>query len=141
VAVESSSLLTKLARLSNLRRIFIFILIFASTKVLSETTTGFQEGKVLCVFRNITGMPCPFCGGTRSVGSILRGDLGEAWNFNPLGFAAILILCLALLRPNLLKRVDDFLAQKWWGISHRVQVFVIIGLNTGAWLLNLPRMI
>jgi hypothetical protein len=75
------------------------------------------------------------------VGSILRGDLAEAWTFNPLGFAAILFFCLALLRPNLLKRIVDFLAQKWWGITHRAQIFVIIGLNIGAWFINFPRMI
>ena len=140
MAVESTSLLTKLSRIPILGRVSIFVSTLVAGNVLSEATSGFQEGKVICVFRNVTGLPCPFCGGTRSVGSILSGDLAEAWSFNPLGFAAILILCLALLRPNLLKRVVDFLAQKWWGISHRVQVFVIIGLNTGAWLLNLPRM-
>jgi hypothetical protein len=32
----------------------------------------------LCPFAQITGKPCPFCGGTRAVGSLVTGRLSEA---------------------------------------------------------------
>lgn len=110
-------------------------------RVLSEVTSGFQEGKILCVFRNITGLPCPFCGGTRSVGSVLSGDLAEAWSFNPLGLIALPLLCLALLNPSYLGRAMKLIADKWWRISYGAQISTIIGVNAGAWILNLPRML
>jgi hypothetical protein len=40
----------------------------------------------LCLFRNITGLPCPTCGCTRGAMSLLRGDLRHAFAFNPLMF-------------------------------------------------------
>lgn len=43
----------------------------------------------LCVFRRVTGMPCPGCGGTRCVMSLLGGDPAAAVAFNPLLTAAL----------------------------------------------------
>ncbi|MBM3765322.1 MAG: DUF2752 domain-containing protein [Acidobacteria bacterium] len=47
---------------------------------------------ILCPFRLLTGYPCPFCGMTRGVSSILRGRLRDALEFHffaPLVFAGI----------------------------------------------------
>lgn len=41
-----------------------------------------------CAFRGITGVPCPSCGGTRCLRSLLAGHLAEAATWNPLVFAA-----------------------------------------------------
>ena len=101
MAVESTSLLTKLSQIPVLGRVSLLGSTLVAGKVLSEATSGFQEGKVICVFRNVTGLPCPFCGGTRSVGSVLSGDLAEAWSFNPLGLVAVAFFSLALLNPNI----------------------------------------
>jgi hypothetical protein len=51
---------------------------------------------VLCPFRLITGLPCPFCGSGRAVASLLWGEVLEGWLWNPLmvtafaAFAAVL---------------------------------------------------
>jgi len=47
-----------------------------------------------CVTKKITGYPCPACGSTRSVISILEGDLYQAALLNPFGFLVLLILVL-----------------------------------------------
>jgi Protein of unknown function (DUF2752) len=141
VPVESSSLLTKLSQIPVLGRVSLLGSTLVAGKVLSEATSGFQEGKVICVFRNVTGLPCPFCGGTRSVGSALSGDLAEAWSFNPLGLVALVLFSLALLNPSFLGRVTELISRKWWRIPYRAQIFTIIGVNVVAWILNLPRML
>ncbi|HOC43426.1 MAG TPA: DUF2752 domain-containing protein [Thermoanaerobaculales bacterium] len=41
-----------------------------------------------CLFRSITGVPCPSCGATRSVLALLDGDVPGALLLNPLVFAA-----------------------------------------------------
>jgi len=46
----------------------------------------------VCMFKNITGLPCPSCGITRSVLSLMQGDLYHAWMINPLGIIAALML-------------------------------------------------
>jgi len=45
----------------------------------------------LCLFRHLTGIPCPTCGFTHGVLSLLKGRPGQAWLYNPLLFS---ILCL-----------------------------------------------
>jgi hypothetical protein len=45
----------------------------------------------LCLFRSVTGMPCPTCGSTRAMFAIGRGDIATALALNPL-----LVLALAV---------------------------------------------
>jgi len=58
----------------------------------------------LCLFRKLTGVPCPTCGATRGVLSILHGRPLRAWALNPLLFtvaaaaAAMLALRVASAR-------------------------------------------
>ncbi len=39
----------------------------------------------LCWFHNVTGLPCPGCGLTRSLASVSHGHLGEAFRYHPFG--------------------------------------------------------
>jgi hypothetical protein len=59
-----------------------------------------------CTFHAVTGQPCPGCGLTRSVMSLLRGHVGESFLYHPFGppllAAAILALVIATL-PRLLR--------------------------------------
>jgi len=44
-----------------------------------------------CVFRALTGFPCPTCGTTRAATAFLNGELTAAFAANPLGALAGLI--------------------------------------------------
>ena len=44
-----------------------------------------------CVFRSLTGFPCPTCGTTRAATAILDGNLIAAFSANPLAAAAGLL--------------------------------------------------
>src|SRR5260370_197453 len=37
-----------------------------------------------CFFNKLTGFHCPGCGATRCVGALVRGDLAQAFAYNPL---------------------------------------------------------
>jgi Protein of unknown function (DUF2752) len=49
----------------------------------------------LCLFRAVTGVPCPFCGGTTTAVDVGRGNLGAAVVANPLVFIGAIVLVLA----------------------------------------------
>lgn len=56
----------------------------------------FLFGGGLCVFRLVTGFPCPGCGMTRALVSLLRGDIPAALGFHPLVFTLPVIFYLLL---------------------------------------------
>jgi hypothetical protein len=45
-----------------------------------------HTGMNLCLFKAVTGIPCPSCGTTRSVLDITRLHFGAAFYENPFGF-------------------------------------------------------
>lgn len=49
----------------------------------------------ICLFKQVTTIPCPSCGSTRSVLSILKGDVAAALYWNPLGILLISVLLIA----------------------------------------------
>ncbi len=44
-----------------------------------------------CMFRKLTGLPCPTCGATRSVVHLAQGDISAAFMMNPLAAGGVLI--------------------------------------------------
>jgi hypothetical protein len=58
---------------------------------------------VICPLRATTGVPCPFCGMTRGVSAVVRGDLVHALALNPASLllvAAVLGALVAWRRPT-----------------------------------------
>ena len=51
----------------------------------------------LCLFKRMTGYPCPTCGTTRGVLSLMQGKFLEAWLFNPMVFIIALFIFFNLL--------------------------------------------
>jgi hypothetical protein len=49
-----------------------------------------------CLIKNVTGIPCPSCGSTRSVASMVNGDIAQAVMINPMG---ILVAGIMLTVP------------------------------------------
>jgi len=56
-----------------------------------------------CPLRNLTGIPCPFCGMTRACVAAVHGHLGASLAFNPAGILVLAIAVLAFVRPAWLR--------------------------------------
>ena len=90
----------------------------------------------VCLVKRVTGVPCPSCGTTRSVLSILKGDILEGMHWNPFGIIIILILVIfpvwiisdVLSRKNTLFNVYNqtelFLKRKWIAVPAILLVLV-----------------
>ena len=60
----------------------------------------------LCVFRLLTGIPCPGCGLTRSCVCLAHGRLGESVAYHPLGpLTFAVMIALVLRRLPLFRRL------------------------------------
>jgi hypothetical protein len=105
-------------------------------------TENFVPG--LCLFKRVTGIPCPSCGSTRSVLSILEGDFIGALLWNPFGWIIMTILILAPLwilydivfhKDSLFRvyiRTEIFLRLKWI----TVPLVLLVILN---WIWNIYK--
>ena len=61
----------------------------------------------LCLLRAVTGVPCPFCGGTTAMVQLGRGDLGAALAASPLVvLGAPLWVAWPRVRPALVRWRD-----------------------------------
>ena len=89
---------------------------------------------VWCPWQQLTGCPCPLCGGTHALAATLQGDLAGAWQANPgvlplLLMAFVQTLCWGAQawsgRARRQRRIGPRL---WWGA---------IAWLLGAWLLRL----
>ncbi len=99
----------------------------------------------VCLFKEVTGIPCPSCGTTRSLVALIHGNIKESFLINPFG----LVLALALLviplwiAADTLRRSDSF--YKYYGLVERslsankwisgFAVFIVV-LN---WIWNITK--
>jgi len=61
-------------------------------------TSGTEKSSVeVCLIKNATNIPCPSCGTTRAMISLVNGDFFEALFLNPFGYIVALIMLLAPL--------------------------------------------
>lgn len=51
----------------------------------------------VCLIKHFTGVPCPSCGSTRSVISLIHLNFFDAFLFNPLGYLVAMIMLLSPL--------------------------------------------
>lgn len=83
----------------DIRRIWIAILVFVLyIQVGRKVLYSFCPSVVL------TGFPCPGCGMTRAMFSILRGDFAVAWHFHPFAYAILIFLGVFGIRRYFLKK-------------------------------------
>jgi len=49
----------------------------------------------ICLLKHFTNIPCPSCGSTRSLLSILHGNFSEGFYLNPIGYLLLVIMLIA----------------------------------------------
>jgi hypothetical protein len=91
--------------------------------LLARIALHFQLPIPACPLRAATGVPCPFCGGTRACAALAGLDFLEALRFNPLVALAVCgaggLWVLALLRrEDRLPKLGDSLGRSrvWKGL-------------------------
>ena len=111
----------------------IYLLI---TVVLSVTALGLlylnAVPVMLCPFKEITGLPCPTCGATRMVHSLLDFHILEAFYYNPglmLGGIVFGVWCMYGLYSQLSGRAIRIRLSRVEGHFIRAAVILIVLLN------------
>lgn len=78
---------------------------------ISNSSLQTNNATSICIIKHTTGIPCPSCGCTRSIRSILHGNFTDAFNWNPLGFFLLFLLILlpVWLLYDYVRRTDSLL--------------------------------
>jgi hypothetical protein len=121
-------------------RIAGLVSIFGIIYLISSRTNGFVEGPTLCPFRALTGLPCPYCGTTRSIGNIVIGNFYQALFFNPIGYVIIAVTLALFIAPKRVKSLYLYIANQWALYTQRSRILLTLILTISPWLLNLPRL-
>lgn len=84
-----------------------------------------------CVFKGLTGIPCPTCGSTRSVVHLAHGDILSAFAMNPLTtlclMAAIVYFISSLMSVAFdLPRINILLADKEKKVMRAGAVMILL---------------
>ncbi len=94
-----------------------------------------------CPFLQLTGKPCPGCGGLRAVNNLTRGDVIGAISSNVLAVALVAVLAVAWVlwvARRLRGRVDPMMVLNLKAGYAMIGVLVVFGIlrNTpwGSWL-------
>tara|TARA_B100000795_G_scaffold81356_2_gene58639 strand:+ start:29372 stop:29788 length:417 start_codon:yes stop_codon:yes gene_type:complete len=76
--------------------LLVILLIVGYSWVFYSSTVMQTSGSALevCIFKKITSLPCPSCGATRSVSSILKGDFIQGIITNPMGLVISVIMLI-----------------------------------------------
>ena len=98
----------------------------------------------ICLFRNLTGLPCVGCGLTSGFRKILQLDFAGAWKCNVLSIPLFLVLAggfLWTLADCICKRdtLPHLSTANWKAWQKLLFTLVLILLFIGAWAVNLLR--
>ena len=78
-------------------RATIILTVALALALLFLKTHSFPVPSIPCGFKSVTGLPCVFCGGTRSACAVLEGDFAHALYLNPLSLAALSLAFIAAI--------------------------------------------
>ena len=101
-----------------------------------HAATGFAP---VCPLREVTGVPCPFCGGTTAATALADGRLVDALAANP--FVPALTVVLAGVLLLVVARALGLATppRSWSGDRQRTGALVAGALVTASWLFQLGR--
>lgn len=84
-------------------------LVLAVSPLIPPDGLGFD----LCLFKNLTGLPCPGCGLTRSFACLAHLELTKAFRYHPFGplffVGAVLMASLLVMGPRRRERIHGWL--------------------------------
>lgn len=91
-----------------------------------------------CPFKALTGIPCPGCGGIRTLDALIHGDILSAFCINPLSFLLILAIggSFVWLMLDLVRSSDSFL-RFTRQLNDPRSLILLVALLLLAWVRNI----
>ena len=120
----------------------IVVIWLSAVALYTALARAVENAPSLCLFRNVTNLPCPTCGTTRATLAFARGDILSGVLYNPFVVTVLLIgLTLCAVQWGLRKRIEIALSPgtKRFGWALVTVLFLgnwaylIVGLRSVRW--------
>jgi hypothetical protein len=97
-----------------------------------------DHAPTFCVFRAVTGVPCPTCGSTRATLALASGQLNLAFRYNPLISAAWLLLPGSVLGAFVFRARSRSISPgtRRWAVRGVVLVLAVAGLANWVYVIG-----
>ncbi|MBS1773856.1 MAG: DUF2752 domain-containing protein [Bacteroidetes bacterium] len=107
--------------------------------------SGEGNGLQVCWFKNITSLPCPSCGTTRSLLAICHGEFYHALLINPLGYVASVLaitMPLWLLYDILNAKGTIYIAFQLLNklLKKKIVLITLLSIIAVNWIWNIYKM-
>jgi len=117
--------------------------ILVAARLLTPDSSGYGTHQQIyllpCIFRWVTGLPCPFCGMTTAFALLTRGKWAAAFGIHVLGPAAYLAVWGVLL-AGVIGLVRNRRALPQWLFGQRAGRVILLIILLG-WVANLARVL
>lgn len=121
------------------RSTLLALAFFLPFNFLAHFANGFNGTGIPCIWKAITGYPCPGCGLTRGFAAVARGDLMTSIHLNPLALISVLLLLFTIAKPEIAyekyQRLTDAFNEK----TRTQQTLVVIFAMLVLYALNIVR--
>jgi hypothetical protein len=101
----------------------------ATAAVLAAMVHRVHDPGILCPVRALTGVPCPFCGGTSVFMELGAAHPAKALAANPVVLVGAVGLATAPLGTG----------RAWWAVNPRIRAAILGGTVALSWLWQLAR--
>lgn len=103
-----------------------------------------ENSLTICLFKSATSIPCPSCGATRSVSSIIKGNFFDALVLNPLGYIvglALIIIPIWILKDAILNSnsLFDFYHKMELRLRQPIYAVPLVLLILINWIWNINK--
>jgi hypothetical protein len=94
----------------------------------------------VCIFKNITGIPCPACGSTRATICLLHGNVKEALLLNPLALATNIFILFSIgwMVSDLLRNKETYIPNLKRDLNTNIKIFLFVILIVN-WIWNIYK--
>lgn len=122
-----------------LRAIIIILVIYSVLLIMDYSNFSMHTG-TLCVFKNITGVPCPGCGLGRATVAIFKGSFLESFHYNIIAipFTLAVFISFIWLLTDLIRKRNSFFEtiNRKLPFVYLIPFFVLTAIS---WLVNIIR--
>jgi hypothetical protein len=98
------------------------------------------EGHTVCLFKNVTGVPCPACGSTRATIQLLHGEFLNSFLINPFGILTTILIAVSVfwMIIDIVTNKDSFFQflRKDW--DNRIKFFALLIVLVN-WIWNIEK--